>query len=122
MKIQVPNNCGNSPKMQLIIELYRYYADSNFAEILTHCAEDIYWHIGQEINLHGLNDVEQYLGRKVMHPAAILTLKYVLTHGKLAAASGEISYKGITAPFSDFYEFSSASSKAKIKKITSISH
>ncbi|MGO1243092.1 MAG: nuclear transport factor 2 family protein [Sphingobacterium sp.] len=108
--------------MLLIIELYRYYVDSNFAKILTFFADDIHWHISHEINLHGLNDVERYLVSKEIQPAAILTLKYVLTHGKLAAVNGEISYKGKTVRFSDFYEFSSASSKAKIKKITSTSH
>ena len=122
MEIKISKNCGNSPKMQRIIELNKYYAESNIKKILSFFADDIQWHIGEDVLLIGIKDVSSYLTNKLQGKNARgLTLEYVLSHGKLAAANGKITYENEPILFSDFYEFTSASSSSKIKRITSSS-
>lgn len=122
MEIKISRNCGNSPKMQRVIELNKYYAASNIQKILTFLADDVQWRIGEDVFLIGIKDVSSYLNKKLQDKNADgLTLEYVLSHGKLAAAHGKLTYENEAILFSDFYEFTSASSSSKIKRITSSS-
>ncbi|GHE31673.1 nuclear transport factor 2 family protein [Sphingobacterium griseoflavum] len=117
MKTSVPNYCGNSPKMQFIADFNLAYAASDIASALSFLHEDIQWEIIGEQMMHGHDAVRDFIEKNANLSVISFELQDVLSHGKLGSACGQLKLSNETIHFADFYEFSSHSAKATIKRI-----
>lgn len=119
MKLNIPQDCGNSPKRELIKDLTIYFASYDLEKVEGFLDENMVWTLVGNQPITGkqkfLSALETMKRNKVLE----LTIHSVITHGKEAAVHGEMSLEnGSILGFSDFYEFTSASGK-KVKSIVS---
>src|SRR5690606_1054033 len=120
MKIEIPKDCGNAPKKEIIAELNIAWAKADVIAITDFFHPEIEWEMVDEHNtIKGISQVTLFLENMKAAPALALHLQTVITHGKYAAARGTLQFNDQEVRFHDFYEFSSAGSK-KITKITSM--
>lgn len=119
MKTISPADCGNSPKMQLVLELTQAFASYDLKRVASQLAEDIVWTLVGDSPISGKRQFLEALEEMSSNKAAELLIHQILSHGKEAAVHGEMAMAdGKRYGFADFYEFSSAGSKT-VKRITS---
>ena len=119
MKISLPEDCGNAPRKRFIADFNIAFANGDM-EFLTNCfAENAVWEMVGDKTIEGLENIISSLKEMADYRAESLELKSVITHGKLAAAEGTLSFgEENTIAFCDTYEFTSAG-KNKIKRLNS---
>jgi hypothetical protein len=118
MKLNLPNECDNSPKRKLIQDLFLSFVKCDYTSIYAHFAEDITWEIVGDQKLSKKDDIHQFLEHQRVRQVQEIFIDYVLTHGKFGAVGGKIVLTDQIIHFADFYEFTSAASKV-LNKIRS---
>lgn len=119
MRTIVPADCGNSPRMALVLKLTQAFASYNLELIAPYLSEDLVWTLVGNEPISGKEKFLAELRKMADNKAAELRIHQVLSHGKTAAIHGEMLMDdGKSYGFADFYEFSSAGSE-KVKAITS---
>lgn len=119
MKLNIPHDCGSSPKKKLIADLTAFFASYAISEAMEFLAEDVVWTLVGDKPIHGKENFAAALQEMSGIKATELTIHQIITHGKEAAVSGEMVMEdGKTYGFSDFYVFASAGAK-KVKSIRS---
>lgn len=119
MKLNLPPDCGNSPKKKLIADLTAHFASYAIPEVMEFMAEEVVWTLVGDKPIHGKENFASALREMSDIKASKLTILQILTHGKEAAVHGEMLMEdGKTYAFADFYTFASAGAK-KVKSIVS---
>ena len=119
MKLNLPPDCGNSPKKKLVADLTAYFASYTIPQIREFIAEDVVWTLVGDNPIQGKTNFIAALQKMSDIEATELSIHQIITHGKEAAVSGEMVMEdGKTYGFSDFYTFNSAGSKM-VKSIRS---
>lgn len=119
MKLNIPHDCGSSPKKKLIADLTAFFSSYAISEAMEFLDEDVVWTLVGDQPIHGKENFAAALQEMSDVKATELTIHQIITHGKEAAVSGEMGMEdGKTYGFSDFYTFSSAGAK-KVKSIRS---
>ncbi|HMR19506.1 MAG TPA: nuclear transport factor 2 family protein [Sphingobacterium sp.] len=118
MKLNLPNECSNSPKQRLIQELFLSFAKRDYAAIIDYITNDVIWEIVGERMMTGKEDVHAFFEAYGTEPIEEIVLDYILTHGKFGAVGGKIIMATHIVYFAEFYDFATAGSK-KIRKIKS---
>lgn len=109
VKITVDADCGNSPKMQFIKQFNIAFAEGNTTLITDSVSDDIVWTIVDDKRIEGKDAFVAHLAAIKFDTTSELILSTVITHGKLASASGVIVMdNGQRYAFSDVYHFTSA--------------
>ncbi len=120
VKIIGMENCGNSPKMELLRDLTIAYATNNKAFCLGWMTEDVVWEIIGDKIIQGHKPFEDALAEIKKRNLQELRIENVLTHGKIGAVNGTILLKNKQYyAFCDVYQFKGQSKTSKIEKITS---
>lgn len=122
METNIPDNCGNSPRSLLAIDIAVNLAANKYDKLEPLLAEDFAWRtagsdseiVWRELSAH----MDQ--SRSTKNPVAKLEILTSISHGKYAAVSGRAHRTdGSFYSFHDLYEFTGASSSAKLKVVTS---
>lgn len=122
MKTNIPDNCGNSPRSLLAIEVAVNLASSEYHKLDPLLAEDFTWSVlgsNEEIIKSELKSyMEKAAQSKVyIHKYEVLTS---ISHGKFAAVSSRAyASSGLIFNSHDLYEFTGAGGSAKLLKVTS---
>lgn len=119
VKIIVDVDCGNSPKQTFIKDYNIAFAEGNIHYLIEHVSDEVVWEMIGDKRIAGkdafLAELEQMQDTSI----AVLVIKSVVTHGKEAAADGELRMtNGDHYAFSDVYQFTSAKGD-RIKTIRS---
>jgi len=118
MKFSFPQDCGNSPKRELIKNICLAVVNNDMAKFYSHLADDIIWEFVENVRLSGKQEVKDFFEKNRTGQVEGMVLDYILTHGKQGSAGGKIILSDYSIHFADFYEFASAKS-TQIKKIKS---
>lgn len=120
MQTNIPAYCGNSPKMQLIVDFNLAFAKASTAEVLEYLHPDIHWEMIGDKLLEGHDAIAAFITKNANLQVKSWTITSVLSHGKLAACQGSMEIGRQTIHFADFYEFASHAAKAKIISIKTL--
>lgn len=120
MEINIIPDCGNAPKKLVIRDFNIAFAKRDIHKILEMVSEEIEWTIVGEKSISGKEAFREEIENMNIQKAKSLSISHIITHGKLAAAHGEMTIPtGETISFADIYEFRSAGSK-EIRKLISL--
>jgi len=112
-------DCGNSPKNQLVQEISIALATHATDFLYDYVAEDLRWKVVGRGALQQKTELGDFLDKKGRQAFDSLTIHHVMTHGKAGAVNGTLVLDdGETREFCDVYEFTSASGK-QVQAITS---
>ena len=118
MEIVRSQDCGNSPKNQLVENLAIALLTNELKKRSDYVTEDVQWNRVGGKSLEGRKAILKEL--EVMHNRSILklTVVHAITHGKAGAVNGEVQYGSSTEGFCFVFEFANARGTA-VRQITS---
>jgi hypothetical protein len=105
-KIQLSEDCGNSPKNQLLQALTVAIARADSEQILSHVTKEVQWSPVGRKPILGSQSVVDALVR--MGPATSLQVGHVVSHGRSGAVDGIVAFGAKKRAFCHVYEFASA--------------
>lgn len=115
-----PNDCGNSPKTIRLKELFQSLIEGDLEYFIESIDEESKWNLIGDRQIKGKESVIHKIQSFSLEQIDTLTLKTIITHGKLASVSGTVKMKGTNEiDFSTTFFFKSAGSKSKIIEIDS---
>ncbi len=123
VKVICKEDCGNAPKKLLLKELITSFANRKISKILAQVSEDVVWNRVGVGKVEGIKAYALALDESFneLHPEE-LVIDNILTHGNGAAANGTLTtITGKTFAFCHVYIFAGASSRSRVKEITSYS-
>lgn len=119
MDISIPDDCGNSPRKRFIADFNRAFAEVDVDFVLDHVSDDIVWEMVGDKEVNGKTAMRGLMVSMMAGKASSLVLHSVITHGRAAAANGELHYPGEeTISFCDVYAFTKTTGNT-VKRITS---
>ena len=105
MEFQIPENCGNSPRMMIVAELARAWGEDDRPHLDEWLEADATWSVHPQ---------ETTLGFKS------LALDNVVTHGRVGSCDGlAVRADGSMVHFAHFFVFASTAKTAKVRRVTS---
>ncbi|SFE04206.1 SnoaL-like domain-containing protein [Lentibacillus persicus] len=117
IKIVCPEDCGNSPKKEILKQVTIAFAANDTDIIDRMFADNAVWEIVGDKTIDGKNDM---IASMKNNNTAELHIANIITHGKTGAVNGTVINKdGKRIAFCEIYNFSSAGKKAKIKETRS---
>ena len=106
MKIDIPQDCENSPRKQFIKNFNLAFANADIEFIIDHVSEDFEWEMIGDRTLSGKGEVRQFLESMAAAKSESIRLHSIITHGREAACNGEIAAAGSNpVAFCDVYTF-----------------
>lgn len=118
--VECAENCGNSPKKQLLRDLTVAYAKQDIRFCIEWMTDDVIWEIVGEQRIQGKDNVEKALYASSEREVQQLRIENIITHGDTGSVNGTVQLSGNqTIAFCDVYNFRGFGRTAKIKKITS---
>jgi hypothetical protein len=119
MKIEIPVDCGNSPRKNFIKEFNLAFAKGDIDFILEHVDDEIVWEMVGETTLLGKDSISSFLREVTKEKTDSLKIQSIITHGRDASSNGTItSINGKTVAFCDVYKFKNLKNNI-LKKIQS---
>ena len=109
-KINIQADCGNSPRKEFLKDLNVAFAKGNADCIVAHASDDIIWTIYGDKKIEGKEAFSKEVHMMKQYTADEMTLHSVITHGREAAANGEMRMGDHTYVFCDVYSFTSTTS------------
>lgn len=120
LKVHCAENCGNSPKKELLRDINISFAKSEIDFCLGWMRDDIIWDIIGEEQIQGKSEFEKTWKRRIDRSVEELQIHNIITHGNTGSVNGNIILSDSTnVAFCDVYHFAGFGKTAKIKKITS---
>lgn len=122
MQTNIPDNCGNSPRSLLSIEIAINLAANDYDKLETLLAEDFSMIVAGGDIVVDKTKLKTYLDKATQSKITIdrFDVFTSISHGKYAAVSSRAySSNGFTFDSHDLYEFTSAGGSAKLRKVTS---
>ena len=122
MRVSAPDNCGNSPRSLLAIEIAINLAANEYDKIEQFLAEDFVWSVPGDDKLIEKSELEEHMNKRARSKSPIEKLDILtsISHGKYAAVSSRAHMSnGAKSNSHDLYEFTSAGSSARLRKVTS---
>lgn len=122
MKTTISNNCGNSPRSLLAIEIAVSLVSNEYDKLEPLLAEDFTWSVAGSDESILKSKLKSYMDRATQSPVHIDRFDVLtsISHGKYAAVSScAYASNGHIFNSHDLYEFTSAGGTAKLLKVTS---
>lgn len=120
LKVVCAEDCGNSPKKQLLRDITISLAKQDIDSWMEWMRDDIEWDIVGEKQIHGKTDMENVLKSRNERKITELEIHNIITHGNTASLNATlILANGKRIEYCDVYNFGGFGKKAKIKKIMS---
>lgn len=119
-QITVEEDCGNSPRKQLLKELYTALAEGDVEDILSRLTDDVRWSVVGNVTVEGRDDVTGLLEQLLAAEYAEIRVDNIITHGYTAAANGTTrATNGDTHAFCEVFTFDGATKTADIEAVDS---
>lgn len=121
MQIHIPDNCGNSPRSLLAIEIAINLAANKYDKLEALLAEDFTLSIAGEGEEIAKSEMQAYMEKANQSKISIEKFDILtsISHGKYAAISSRTHMSNGAMSYShDLYEFTSAGDSAKLRKVT----
>ena len=119
IKIIVSEDCGNSPKNNLIQIFTIAIAKRDVKFILQTTTESIRWNIVGSREIEGKENIAEFLNGSKNNQVSVLDIHHIASHGKAGALDGTQKMKnGQMFAFCDVYEFGNTKGTS-ISEITS---
>ncbi len=122
MKTNIPDNCGNSPRSLLTIEISINLATSQYDKLEQILADDFSWNIAGSNEVVRRPELKDHMEKASQSENSIEKFDILtsISHGKYAALSSRKHLSNGTILNShDLYEFTSAGSHSKLRSVTS---
>lgn len=120
IKVECEENCGNSPKKQLLKELTIALAKNDIDYFIQWLTDGVVWDIVGDQRISGKDNVKQALHHRKAHPVKLLRIVNIITHGNTGSVNGTMVLEDKhTIAFCDVYNFSGFGRNSKIKTVTS---
>jgi hypothetical protein len=117
--ISIPDDCGSSPRKQFIADFNRAFAEVDIEYVLDHVSDEIVWDMVGDKKVSGKRAMRNVMESMMAAEASALVLLNVITHGREAAANGELHYSGgERIAFCDVYQFTKTRGNT-VNRITS---
>ena len=108
-RIIVSEDCGNSPKNNLIRKFTVAFARRDVKFILANVTDTIRWNLVGVLAVDGKENLAEFLKESKNNQVALLSIQHLASHGKAGAVDGTQKLKsGETFAYSDVYEFGNA--------------
>lgn len=121
LDVQYPDDCGNAPKKQVILDFNRALAAGDVDGALAFFATDAVWERVGEKTLNGHDEIRTALQEMATRQARRLEMRQIITHGRDASARGLLEFQKSRVLFAHFYAFKSAGSGI-IKRMQSFAY
>ena len=118
MEIVRSQDCGNSPKNQLVENLAIALLTNELIKQPDLVTEDVQWSIVGGKSLHGRKAILNELEAIRSHSILKLTVVHAITHGKTGAVNGEVQYGSSSEGFCFVLEFANTKGTC-VRQITS---
>ena len=121
MQTHIPDNCGNSPRSLLAIEIAVNLASNKYDKLEPLLAEDFTLSIAGDDETVSRSELQSYMEKAIRFKISkekfeILTS---ISHGKHAAVSSRAHMSdGMISNSHDLYEFTGAGGSAKLRSVT----
>lgn len=120
MKISYPDNCGNSPKKILLINIYKAISNYDNIFVLNNLDDEIILNIIGDREIVGKENIITTINVFIEKGLSEIKINDAITHGNTAAVHGSAYFKDdLQIDFCDIYKFKGFSKNAKIKEINS---
>lgn len=120
VKIKGAENCGNSPKNEILRDLTIASVKNEQDFFMDWMADDVVWEIIGDQRIEGKGNFEETLIMKMKDKVTELTIENVITHGKTGAVNGIVKLENNQHfAFCDIYTFKTHSKQSKIQSIAS---
>ncbi|KGR89817.1 hypothetical protein CD30_15035 [Ureibacillus massiliensis 4400831 = CIP 108448 = CCUG 49529] len=118
--IHTPQDCGNSPRKAILLELTKACLNKDTLFISKHITEDIKVNLIGHGKIQGKENLLAFIYQNNTYNITEVTIETIITHGTAAALNGYtlIRNKGGSA-FSLIYTFTDSTKNVMIKEITS---
>ncbi|HIY65035.1 MAG TPA: hypothetical protein H9830_02000 [Candidatus Agrococcus pullicola] len=114
MKITLPSDCGNAPRIGIVSDFVVSWAKNDEDAVATWLSDSTSWSEVGGDTYQG-SDIAESL-RPVFTPEHVEVLS-VVTHGRLAACDGYFEADGVRVHFSHMFRFASTAKTARIADI-----
>jgi hypothetical protein len=123
VKVTIPEDCGNAPKIQFIKDFCIANAKAEIKTVMSMLSDDIILEIPGYKTASGKDSVEDLLLKDSQRSkVAELIMENIISHGNRGAANGKLKFTdGGVVAFSSVYTFSNHSKNAKLKLIQTYS-
>src|SRR5690625_4765727 len=120
IKIECAENCGNSPKKELLRDLSIAFAKNEIGFCMDWMTDDVAWEIIGDKLIRGKGDFEKALRQMKDREVQQLRIQNIITHGNVGSVNGTLILNDKqSVSFCDVYTFRGFSKNLKIKAITS---
>lgn len=115
MKTEVMVHCGNSPKMQRVIDLTVALAEKDVESVKSYVREDFIWKTVGEDDVIAFDDLNEKLAERPT--VTEMNIDNALSHGNGAMCEGRLSFEdGDVLYFCNVVKFVSTAKEALIKE------
>lgn len=113
MKISLPNDCGNAPRIAIVGEFVATWATRDTEAMATWLTDDSTWRVaGREAASAAV--VTNFACPDVL--PHLLEVNTIITHGRRASCDGFVDSEAGRMHFSHVFKFASTSKTAKIRE------
>lgn len=116
MKISIPADCGNSPRMAIVAEIVSAWIRGDAAALGEWFADDVSWQFVGGGTLTGPDVATTSLPSIKAEAGTVLS---VVNHGKFAACDGQLEGDGKSLQFAHMLRFTGAARTAKVAEVRS---
>ena len=115
MKIVLPTDCGNAPRITIVGEFVTNWAKRDAEAMATWLTDDVNWTIaGREA---ASDEASADFACPGSTPPNYLEVNTIITHGRLASCDGFVDSESVRMHFSHVFKFASTSKAAKIREV-----
>ena len=112
MKIKLPADCGNSPRITIVGDFITCWAQGDMAAVGQWLTEDATWSLVGEGTYIGQDALDHVRPSAAPESVEVIT---IITHGRLASCDGFLETGSARMYFSHVFRFASTTKAAKIK-------
>lgn len=112
MRIKLPTDCGNAPRIAILGDFITNWAQGDTDAVAEWLTDDATWSLAGEQTHSGQDLVDRV--RPGVSPE-YLEVTSIITHGRLASCDGFIQTGSARMYFSHVFRFASTSKTAKVK-------
>ena len=114
MEINLPSDCGNSPRIAIVGDVVTHWAGRDAEPLAAWLADAARWSIvGQETH-HGPDAVERVFPEGTVNRLEVAS---IVTHGRLASCDGVLTTDSGQISFSHVLRFAGATKTARIAEV-----
>lgn len=113
MKVQIPDDCGNAPRIGVVADVVSAWARNDTEFLSNWLADDVTWSIIGQGTVSGPQALDYFVPDI---EAEALILHSVITHGRLASCDGTIEGDKRLS-FSHAFRFKTTAKTSKIAEI-----